>query len=292
VFASGVSKRRVLEQAHRVLPDDETAVIVKTRFSLRWRGALPTFEWLRKRLDLLKAATLPSLKAQTMPHFDWAILTDPDLANVVSDLFRDLDLPGRPAIVPVAPTAPTMREDVTESLRRDRKRFLVVRLDSDDALAPTALEHIVAAAATCGDGESLINLPSGILLDWTTGKAWKRRFRDRYQGPFYALLHANRDCVLFSGGDHRTARAHRRVEIVPGTSWLQTVHSDNIDNRISGRTLNERIKAFLRRTADSLSPADIAIDDLEPLDAETAATWLGRFGVNRQSPSRGTAESQ
>ena len=261
--------------------DAATAVIVKTRFSLRWRGELPTREWLGQRLELLKKITLPSLEAQTMGQFDWAILTDPALEAEVCELFREVDTPGRTTIVPVAATSPTVREEVSESLRRGRERFLIVRLDSDDALVPDALERIVCAAGDFGDEEGLVNLPSGVVLDWGTGRMWKREFRERYQGPFYALLHSNRQRVLFSGGDHRNAREGRRVAVVPGLSWLQTVHAGNIDNRLYGRTVAERIKTFLKRTVDSLSPADIAIDDVKPLSRDESSTVLERFGVRR-----------
>jgi hypothetical protein len=261
--------------------DAATAVIVKTRFSLRWRGDLPSRDWMEKRFELLRRITLPSLQAQTLTRFDWAILTDPALEGDVADLFRDLPTPGRTTIVPVAATEPTIPGETTESLRRGRDRFLVVRLDSDDALAPDALENIVEASRTLGEGEGLIDLPFGVVLDWESGRAWKRRFRGRYQGPFYALSHSNRDRVLFSGGDHRNARQGRDIAVVPGLAWLQTVHSDNIDNRLAGRTVGERMKTFLKRAADSLSPADICIDDLEPLNAHEGAALLEQFGVRR-----------
>ncbi len=281
LFDRGVFNPAVLAQASAVNRATAAAVIVKTRFSLRWRGALPSREWLESRFEMLKRITLPSLQAQTLPEFDWAILTDPELERDVAGLFRDVATPGRASIVPVGSTEPTVSEEATESLRRGRDRFLVVRLDSDDALAPDALERIVAASRTLGDDEGLINLPSGVVLDWETGRAWKRRFRERYQGPFYALTHSNRDRVLFSGGDHRQAREGRRIAVVPDVSWLQTVHPGNIDNRLPGRTVGERVKTFLKRTADALSPAEICIDDLEPLNPAESADFLERFGVRR-----------
>ncbi len=261
--------------------DDATAVIVKTRFSLRWRGELPSREWIDERLELLRRVTLPSLRAQTLQDFDWVVLTDPDWEERVIEEFSRLAVPARTTVVPVAFDGRTSRPELREAVRRERRRFLVVRLDSDDALAPDALERMSEAARGLGEEGGLVNLPEGAVLDWASGAIWRRRFRPHYQGPFCALAHSDIDRLFDTGGEHRHAREGRKLVNLDGVAWLQTVHSGNIDNRIVGRTVADRMKGFLKRAMDVVGPGGRVIDDVEPLDQGEAEAILGRFGIDR-----------
>lgn len=262
---------------------DATAVIVKTRFALRWRGAFPSREWLDQRFELFSRITLPSLRRQALQDFDWAILTDPDWEDEVAARFRELDAPGQITIIPVTAQGQTTKPQLRDQVRRDRKRFLVVRLDSDDALAPDCLGLMLTRAQEPGFEGGLINLPRGVVLDWESGQVWKRCFRESYQGPFHGLAHDDPDRLFDTGGDHRQARADRRVVSIEKPSWLQTVHGGNIDNRAPGNSGAERLKAFVRKAIDAVSASGLEIDDTEPVAPGEAAAILTDFGINRRA---------
>lgn len=257
-----------------------TAVILKTRFALRWRGELPSRQWLDDRFKLFSRITLPSIKRQRLQDFEWAILTDPDWEDEVSQRVRDLNAPGRVTIIPVTAQGQTTKPELRDTVRRDRDRFLVVRLDSDDALAPDCLHQMLERTADLGPEGGLINLPQGVVLDWETGTVWKRRFRETYQGPFYGLAHGDADRLFDTGGDHRGARANRRIVTVNELSWLQTCHGGNIDNSTPSSPTRARLKDFLKKAWHAMSPSTLPIDDIEPVDSREGSVILRKFGVD------------
>ena len=258
------------------------AVIVKTRFSMRWRGETPSLDWIDERFELLRRITLPSLRAQTASNFDWVVLSDPDVCPLVRSRFEELSLPGGTVtVVPARAGVGVTEPGLLENVRRGRERFVTVRLDSDDALAASCLEKIVAATDQLAGGAGLINLSRGIVLDWESGDMWERKFRERYQGPFYGLMHPTAQRMFDTGGDHRQARGDLPVVEIDDVSWVQTVHAGNIDNRIVGQTVAERVKQFVKGALDSVAPTNLVIDDLERLEQSDASRRLSEFSIQR-----------
>lgn len=258
------------------------AVIVKTRFSMRWRAELPSRAWIDERFELLKRVTLPSLRAQTAPEFDWVVLTDPDWYELALSRFGELSLPGGViTVVPARADVGVTEPGLLEGVRRGRSRFVTTRLDSDDALAPACLQRIAEAASRFEDGVGLINLPSGAVLDWESGELWRRRFRDHYQGPFYAVMHPTPHRMFDTGGDHRRARGSLPVVALEGLSWLQVIHAGNIDNRIVGQSVAERLKEFVKGALDAVSPTQLVIDDMERINEPDAGRLLSEFEIQR-----------
>ena len=108
---------------------------------------------------------------------------------------------------------------------------------------------------------------------------WRRRFRESYQGPFYAVAHPTPKRMFDTGGDHRQARGSLPVVGIDGLSWLQTVHSGNIDNRIAGQSVAGRLKQFVKGAIDAVSPTNLVIDDLEPIEEREREGLLSEFGI-------------
>ena len=89
----------------------------------------------RRRLDLLRAVTVPAMKAQTSRSWTWLALIDPDdpLLRERIEAFESSGVPVRP----VTSWSPAMPRTDT---------VLMTRIDDDDAFFPHALQRIRDAA--------------------------------------------------------------------------------------------------------------------------------------------------
>jgi hypothetical protein len=100
----------------------------RTRFSSLKRDPLPlTSAWFERRFELFERYTLPSMKAQTEPDFTWLLCVDKDFPQVAERL-QAYD--SRIQIV----------RQLTPLPESSKQAVLSLRLDSDDALAPKAIE--------------------------------------------------------------------------------------------------------------------------------------------------------
>jgi hypothetical protein len=251
-----------------------SAVVIVTRFSIRYKGVLPSEEWVGYRFDLLKRTSLPSLSQQTVQNLAWVLSTAPEWYDYVSDLFQSVTIPK--GVIKVIPqgAGPESLQDIHPGV----EEFITFRFDSDDALASRAIERVLAASAQQGDGEVLFNLPSGIQLDWKTGEMFYRTFRSHYQGPFLAVKNVSRARMLTIGGHHRKTRDFFRVVDVPGLNWVQVVHRRNIRNKIRK---NVQVAMVLKWAVEVFRGPQALTADLRRVPRHLHQDLLAEFGIQR-----------
>jgi hypothetical protein len=251
-----------------------SAVVIITRFSIRYKGVLPSEEWISYRFDLLKRTSLPSLSQQTVQNLAWVLSTAPEWYDYVSDLFQSVTIPN--GVIKVIPqgAGPEGLQDIHPGV----EEFITFRFDSDDALASRAIERVLAASAHQEDGEVLFNLPSGIQLDWKTGEMFYRTFKPHYQGPFLAVKNVSRARMLNIGGHHRKTREFFRVVDVPGLNWVQVVHGKNVRNKIRK---NVELARVLKWAVEVFRGPQALTADLRRVPRHLHQDLLAEFGIQR-----------
>jgi hypothetical protein len=195
-------------------------LVVVTRFGWAWAGVVPDEIWVAERAELLERVTAAALRKVTVP-FEWVWLVAPERYEQVREI-ADRVYP--PAVL-VACDADS------ETIAPHASRFVVARVDSDDAYMPEALERLAAMSL---EPQTLINWPNGWQLDWRRGWLGERGWALRTQGGFLAVTSEGRENIptmLLTGGDHNTARAGRTVIHVEERSWLRVNHDRNLSTK-------------------------------------------------------------
>lgn len=174
----------------------------------------PSEEWLIERAKIMEAVTIPAMRRVTLP-FTWVWRTAPERREQVDEIAARC-----------YPDA-VVTDDVClthDAVAPDADRFLTVRLDSDDAIMPDALD---AAAGLELPPDRLVNWWEGWRLNWNTGQVMTAFWKLRVQGPFMGITHESRETMLASGIPHTYAREGRQVVNVDGRAWIQTIHGLN-----------------------------------------------------------------
>lgn len=255
------------------------APIVVTRLAVRRRGAdaPPTEDWVRARVDLLRRLGWPALR-RAGTGVAWVLVVDPDRRALAADLLDGVELPDGSVHlaegVGFAPVTAEMRPD--GPIRPDRDAFVTLRMDSDDALLPGAIDAVVEAADGAAHG-TLIDLPRGYQLDLDRRELIEVEYRRWRQGPFLAIVHHGRSTMLDTGGEHTGARSGREVRRVEVPAWIQGIHGHNVSNDRAAAgavtRLGRAVRSIPRREAAA------AWRDGRVVGASSAAAILGGAGL-------------
>ena len=187
-------------------------LVVTTRVGVAFpKRKPPTEEKLRWRLQLLRNVGCEAMARVTVPHV-WVWRTHGSTVRFVERY--------------APPGVLVVDQEATEDARVAGERFLVARVDSDDAFLPAALDALNLDEAP----GTLVDWPDGWQLDLESGRACEMSFRGHWQSPFLAVTQEERGRMLDVGGQHTLARRGRRVVTIPGGSWLQVVHGKNVTN--------------------------------------------------------------
>ena len=176
------------------------------------RSPVATDEWLTKRVALFRATTLRSLKAQRVPFVLW-LHCDPGMESLMEPLLADLD-----AIRTYEPYG--CRPDV-----RDVDYVYVTRVDSDDLLAPDALECVDRVQCAPDRVEAAI-FRRGYLHDGRETAVYYNP-----SSPFHTLMFPR---AIWDAryreefvGDHSKVGATYPVHVLPDWKFCVQVHDAN-----------------------------------------------------------------
>lgn len=195
-------------------------LVVVTRVGWAWAGEVPSERWVAEREELLDRVTAASLR-RMRAVFDWVWLVAPERCEQVKEIADRV----YPAAVLVA------KDSDAEAIAPDISRFVVARVDSDDAYLPEALEHLMMMSL---EPDTLVNWPHGWQLDWRNGWLGERGWAAHVQGGFLAITSEGRENVptmLLTGGNHNKARRGRRVIHVEERSWIRVNHDLNLSSK-------------------------------------------------------------
>lgn len=182
----------------------------------------PSEGWLAGRARILERVSVPAMRLVSVP-FTWVWRACPERRDQAREIADGL--------FPEAVVTDD-RSLTCDEVAPDAERFLTVRLDSDDAIRPGALDEVMVGDVAPG---SLVNWWAGWQWCLDTGRMAEKEWPLRTQGPFLGVTHEGRGEMLQSGIPHSYARQGRRVVHVDGRNWVQTLHGRNQLSRWSGR---------------------------------------------------------
>jgi hypothetical protein len=223
--------------------------------------------WFGHRMDLMQRVTLPALSRVQVP-FVWVWQAHPTKMDLVAEHMSEIDLHG------IDVRLVDQRAKSHNCIWPGLDKFLTVRVDTDDAWIPSAIDSFAHRALA---DHTLVDFRRGVALDWTSGEMLHRNLSS-HQGPFLAITQ-DRDRMLDTGGSHRKdARQGRTVERVDAISWVQVVHGGNAENRLPPK-LTKRV--YERRGPNA---------DGAPVDPELYDQILAASGIQLDLHRRGPVE--
>jgi hypothetical protein len=209
--------------------------ILLTRFNLPSKGPESLIRaqdgWLRRRVELFEAYTIPSVTAQTASGFHWIVYFDPESPRWLLDRLAPHVSAGR--YTPIFREEATWREVGADARQVSGARgslLITTNLDNDDALAADFLERVQRLAQP---GQTrAVYLEQGLIA--CGDRAYLRRDRDN---AFCSVAEPWSLQPATAWRDwHIMLRSHMPVISAGGApAWLQVVHGENVSNRVRGR---------------------------------------------------------
>lgn len=231
--------------------------VLLTRFNLPSIGRESVIRaregWLRERVELFLAYTVPSVEAQTVP-VGWIVYLDPESPAWLRE--RLAPSVARGVFTPVYRQSVTTREIVEDARAVTGGRgdiLLTTNLDNDDALAVDFAERLRALAMP-GRRQALY-LADGLIL--RGDRVYRRRERDNA----FVSVAEPWDGALTAWCDwHNLLHRHMPVVASAGTpAWIQVVHGRNVSNRVRGRLADpRRYRGGFPGILDDAAPVDPA----------------------------------
>ena len=197
--------------------------LILTPFSFNCPNATND-EWMEKRWQIFMDVTYPSIMNQTVMDFKWIV----GFSDLTSQEWRDeaYAVGGFETVY-----APYHNKIWTELSKRfcDQKYLLTTRVDSDDALAETAVEQI-QSAFTDNPQPRIVNFKNGLITDGKILYHMKQRSNN-----FISMLELADGAVSVRGGlHHPNAKGTPHFQDITDNPplWMIYVH-DGIGHNIT-----------------------------------------------------------
>ena len=209
------------------------AHVLLTRFNLPTRGPEQYVRakegWLRDRMHLFEAFSVPSVRAQTEP-VRWLVYIDPESPRWLFERLGPLVdeqlfvLHARQEVTTV-----DLLSDIRSLLPQSTTRVITTNLDNDDGLALDFSARVRTRAAL--PGTAAIYVDRGVVL---AGDLLYLR-KDPANAFCSVVTDVGLDVTCWLDW-HNRLHLHMPVRHVGGSpGWLQTVHGGNVSNRVRGR---------------------------------------------------------
>lgn len=230
-------------------------------------------DWLEDRFRLFSTYCLPSLQNQRDKNFVLVLLLDEKTPSAYRERLRRLC--GGLTLEIVETSTDDFVDKLRAHLNRSRKghTLATTRLDSDDALAPTFMEHLreyvsrATRSGIFGAGRFYFSFAWGQCYMHETGAYARRRFR---LNAFGTLVEPPQSSL-------RTVYAHEHTEMMKRydsilveslpAQWCYVVHGGNLRNRFKGDPVEVPDFRIVPRTAPGGEPQSVPED--EPPSAVT-----------------------
>lgn len=208
--------------------------ILLTRFNVR-RDSLAdaraiSIDWLRHRLSLFTAVTVPSILSQSRLPDHWLLFLDEQTPQEFrSELAVALsEVPWVRVVYCGQLDLTVLTAAVSSCLSPQTDWLLTTRVDNDDALNPALIDN-VRSSARIGLRE-FINPRNGVIF--ASGRLYRKR---DYSSPFMTLSESARDFKTVWLDQHQRLSRHGTVrQLDLKDAWIQLVHGGNIANQVRG----------------------------------------------------------
>ena len=192
--------------------------------------------WLERRSDFFRNITLPSVMNQRYKNFSWYVMfhpeTEKEFVNTLGNGFYPI------YAASLEEGLDRIRVRMEQEFGADRRLYISVRLDTDDAISPEYLYKIAAffnpALFDCLKSDRIaLVFRRGLYRDIRTGKSIKK---DYPNNPFSSLGEIVRaiDLKTIYATEHSNISKHfptfSMESDVYDSTWTVSVHDSNIGN--------------------------------------------------------------
>lgn len=192
--------------------------------------------WLARRFDLFERVCLASVARQTEPDFQWLVFLDEATPAAFRDRMAALAA-AHPFLQPVFCSRfddPAVLPEIRRRETPGRLR-ITTRLDNDDAIHPRLIEQVQRLAQRHLNAQDLAR---GFFISFPVGCCERQGdfYLQRYRyNPFTSFVSAQECPRTVLGTDHRyIADAAPVVFHWCRPLWCQTIHGENVANRLRG----------------------------------------------------------
>ncbi|MEM8854699.1 MAG: glycosyltransferase [Pseudomonadota bacterium] len=215
------------------------AHIIYTRFNLRFGGETfsNTFNdaWMKERIALFKAHTMPSVLGQVEKNFSWVILFDEERSLPYADFLDEID--GAPNCFVafadgVHDMVPVLRQHIA-SHAPAASILASTRLDSDDVLHPLFTQDVQAAIDPDAHSGYIVDFPFTETVDVMSGQRELKYFHS-FPSPFYTYIEANSDEPHIGVYNHTKIPDEIPVRNLNLVRTTTIVHGGNLLNQYKG----------------------------------------------------------
>ena len=219
---------------------------ILTRFNMPLHADLPPGQfpsrmgldpgWLARRFDLFEAVCLASVCRQTNPAFRWLVFLDEATPAPYRDRMAKWAA-RHPFLSPIFCSQISEESELLEIRKREApgQIRITTRLDNDDAIHPRLIERIRRLAQRQAP---IQDLQRGFFISFPIGCCERKGdfYLQRYRfNPFSSFVSAAETNRTVRGVDHR-----RIADVAPVVfhwcrpMWCQTIHGENVANRLRG----------------------------------------------------------
>jgi hypothetical protein len=230
--------------------------------------------WLDERFDLFERYCLPSVLGQTNQNFLWMIYFHPSTSEDHLERARR-GFGGRTNIcIKLAEVfaSERIRADLDADLGRSSGWLVTTRLDNDDGLHRDFVD-LLQAKVRVGQ-EEVLEFPWGIV--YVSGTPY---FSRQPHNAFISLSEPMDSLqTVFCVRHKEVARRFPITNVTSRPAWLQSIHGDNVGNKIRGwRIARDELPDGFEVGNDAPSVKESKLGIL----AENATLGIGRFARDR-----------
>lgn len=190
-------------------------------------------EWMRHRIKLFTAFTLPSMKAQSCQDFTWLVFMDRRTPMIYREMLESVRYANM-RLIYIDRWAPVKEQTVSQNVEPGDYTLITTRIDNDDAFHRDVVRVIQDEwyAQNAARSQPWVMLfPYGFILDL----ARKQMLVLEYwfnNCPTLVENSQNPQTVWCWQHDNIPVEIHKQY-VTDKPYWLQVVHSQNVTNRMT-----------------------------------------------------------
>lgn len=185
-------------------------------------------EWMKHRIKLFRAFTLPSIMGQSCQNFTWLVLIDKQTPGIYREMLGSIEYENMKLVQPGASRNPWL-----EKMALGEHDLITTRIDNDDAFHKDAVKVIQESwyAQRAKKTEPwVIVFPFGFIVDLA---ARQMSVMEYWFNNCSTLVEDSRNARTIWQWDHSNIPPYVDKHFISDKPyWLQVIHSQNLKNEI------------------------------------------------------------
>lgn len=186
--------------------------------------------WMKHRIRIFTAFTLPSIMFQTCQNFTWLVLMDQKTPHPFKDVMAHIEYPNLRLVYTDGDGLDNkcIAKAVLDNIEPGDYDLITTRIDNDDAFHLGVVETIQQWYAPQPDSWVMF-FPNGLILDLETNKLHMMSY---WFNNCPTLIERSTDAKTVHFAQHSDMSVKGKMFITDKLYWLQVIHSLNIDNSL------------------------------------------------------------